>query len=53
MEISNSKNNYENYFEAYKSMISICEISKDKFTFDAFLINNKTIPNFIKINKNH
>ena len=40
---------YKNFFKAYKRIIFIDEISKDKISFNAFLIDIKTIPNFIKL----
>ena len=46
---SNAKN--EKYFKAYKSMVFINEISNNKLAFKCFLINIKTIPNFIKLIK--
>ena len=50
MEASSSDmNNFENYFKAYKSMIFINEISQNETSFEAFLIDIQTIPNFIKI----
>jgi len=49
MEASSSDmNKYENYFKAYKSMIFINEISQNETSFEAFLIDIQTIPNFIK-----
>ena len=42
-------NKYENYFKAYKSMIFINEISQNETSFEAFLIDIQTVPNFIKI----
>ena len=42
-------NKYENYFKAYKSMIFINEITQNETSFEAFLIDIQTVPNFIKI----
>ena len=44
---SNAKN--EKYFKAYKRMIFINEIDNPIINFKSFLINSKTIPNFIKL----
>ena len=50
MGTSKSKlNKYENFYEAYKTMIHIKDINKEKVTLDAFLINIHSIPNFMKI----
>ena len=50
METSFSKlNEYEKYYHAYKSMIHMKNIKNEEITFDAFLINTHSIPNFMKL----
>ena len=50
METSSSKlNEYEKYYHAYKSMIHMKNIEKNEISFDAFLINTHSIPNFMKL----
>ena len=56
METAKSKlNENEKFYKAYKKMILIEDINKEKVTFNAFLIKTHSIPNFMKIisNKNN
>ena len=50
MGTSTSKfNKYGEYYNAYKSMIHMEDIKKNEISFDAFLINIHSIPNFMKL----
>ena len=50
MGTSSSKSNkLGEYYNAYKSMIHMKNIKKNEISFDAFLINTHSIPNFMKL----